>query len=485
MHVRASIRRLRRRWRRENGNVVVMSALLMTVFMGILALTIDIGFLAGQRRFMQNGADAGSLAASRLLAGSVSPKASCDPSTTICTFFTTSDAAVRGQADDIARRNQNTGLTTRTTFTMLLEYCVATAPSNFDYTASNNNCQAAGNSWVASPTTDGKVPNGAYKVRVTTSSTITTFFGPAAGRQAQEATSANATALIIGVCAPQTASGKILPFTLWDQQDFGSTYGTLYQLWGSTAPGPSFAGAWQNMLDLTPASRWCDQNVNAPAGAADYKWLHPAMIPSGIVCNYPDPNVAGSTSFTGTDTTWKREGYGYAPDPRACYTGQVMSSPDLANRAGGGYNGTLAVGNKVPTYQDANPGQGGNGGANVAQGIYGSPSAPPCGPFFFSNPDGPRDPNPDFAAWGPYKDVLVFTYDHPEYWKTNDNTWTTTKSGAPGRVTLKRILNFRIYRDYDGANSRIWGRVVSPVLPPNTATCGGPSFNGNIVRAGS
>ncbi len=476
-------RRARRRWRGENGNIMVISALLMTVFMGMLALTVDIGFLAGQRRFMQNGADAGSLAAARLLAGSVSPRADCNTSTTICTFFTTNDAAVRDQVTDIARRNQNTGLTARTTnFTVLIQYCVATAPGNYDYSASNNNCQAAGNSWVASPTANGRVPDGAYKVRVTTSSTITTLFGTAAGWQAQEATSANAVALIMGVCEPRTASGKILPFTLWDRQDFGSTYGTLYELWGSTAPSPSFAGSWQNMIDLTPANRWCDNDAAHP----DYKWLYPAMIPSGVQCNHPDPNVAGSTSFTGTDTSWNRAGY--APDPRSCYTGQVESSPDLANWAAGGYNGTLAVGNKVPTYQDAQPAQGGNGGANVAQGIYGSPTAPPCtgGQFFFSNPDGPRDPNPDFAAWGPYKDVLVFTYDDPEYWKTSSNTWTTARSGgAPGRVTVKRILNFRIYRDYTSANSRIYGRVVSPVFPPNTATCGGPNFFGNIVRAGS
>ncbi len=486
MRIFASVRRLRHRWRRENGNTMVMSALLITVFMGMLALTVDIGFLAGQRRFMQNGADAASLAAARELAGSVSPySSSLSPKPTFPNFFTISDQAVRDRATDIARQNQNAGLLARTTnFTVLLQYCVASTPSDYNYTASNNDCQATGNSWVASPTANGRVPDGAYKVRVTASSTITTLFGPAAGWQAQESTTANAVALIQGVCPPTTASGKILPFTLWDRQDFGTDYGTLYELWGSTAPSPSFAGSWQNMLDLTPANRWCDNNSAYP----DYKWLYPAMIPAGVQCNHPDPNVAGSTSFSGTDNTWNRAGY--TPDPRSCYTGNDESYPDLANWAAGGYNGTLAVGNKVPTYQDAQPAQGGNGGANVAQGIYGSPTAPPCtgGQFFFSNPDGPRDPNPAFAAWGPYRDVLVFTYDDPEYWKTSNNTWTTARSGgAPGRVTVKRILNFRIYRDYTSANSRIYGRVVSPVLPPGTpAGCGtGPSFNGNVVHMGN
>jgi hypothetical protein len=57
-------------------------------------------------------------------------------------------------------------------------------------------------------------------------------------------------------------------------------------------------------------------------------------------------------------------------------------------------------------------------------------------------------------------------------------------------VELIRILHFRIYRDYEVANSRIWGRVVSPVFPPSYDPAGcpidslGPGIYGNIVRLG-
>jgi Flp pilus assembly protein TadG len=476
--------RIGRRLRHERGNIVITTALLMTIFMGMLALTVDIGFLEGQRRFMQNGADAAALAAARVMGSSVSPySTSVSPRPAFPNFYTANDVEVRTAATNIAQQNQNAGLASRTTaFSILLQYCVASSPSAYNFTAANSDCNVSGNGWVSSPTTNGKVPDGAYKVRVTTNSTITTLFGRAARGSAQTATSANAIAFIQGICPLATVSGKVLPFTLWNQQDFGTSYSQLYELWGSTAPSPNFAGAWQNMLDLSPPRRWCDNNSAHP----DYRWHFPAMIPAGVTCNYPNPSVVNSTSFTGTDNSWNNAGY--SEDPRSCYTGQDESYPDLANWAAGGFNGTLVVGQKVPTYQDAQPAQGGNGGSNVAQGIYGQPSTPPCsgGQFFFSNPDGAQDHNPDFAAWGPYKDVFVFTYDNPEYWKTSNNTWTNARSGgAPDRVQLIRVLNFRIYKNYDSANSRIYGRVVSPVFPPGTSTCGtGPSFSGNVVRMG-
>lgn len=485
---RAGVRR--RLWRAENGNLLVITALLLTTFIGIMTLVIDVGLVAGQRRFMQNGADAAALAAARRLAGSVSPYPASPPRP-IPHFFGVSDAAVRAEAFDIASQNQNAGVTGRTTsFTVLVEYCVAANDSSYNFAP---DCPSP-NSWVAGPTGDGRVPDGAYKVRVTVASTITNVFGGAVGLTDSNV-AATATAVIHGVCPQVVATGNIWPFTLWDQQDFGTVPSQLYQLWGSTAPSPPFAGAWQNVLDLTPARKWCDGNpsVNNP----DYKWTYPAMIPdldqgAAVNCSDPTAPLDPTKNFAGTDTTWYRDGY--AEDPRGgCYVGSDRSNPDLAIWAATTFQGSLRVrqggtpGNKMPTYQDAQPGQGGNGGQNVATGIYGPGPGSCATTFFFQNQTAI---DPDYPQWGPYREVVVFTYDNPEYWTTNSNSWSTNRSGAPGRVELIRILHFRIYQNYDTANSRIWGRVVSPVFPPSYDPAGcpidtlGPGIYGNIVRLG-
>jgi hypothetical protein len=46
----------------EDGAVLVLVALMMTVLMGFAALAIDVGFMYNQRRSLQNAADAGALA---------------------------------------------------------------------------------------------------------------------------------------------------------------------------------------------------------------------------------------------------------------------------------------------------------------------------------------------------------------------------------------------------------------------------------------
>ena len=52
---------------------MVSFAVMIAAMMAVLALVVDMGILLSQRRFDQNGADAGALAAGRLLAGDVSP----------------------------------------------------------------------------------------------------------------------------------------------------------------------------------------------------------------------------------------------------------------------------------------------------------------------------------------------------------------------------------------------------------------------------
>jgi Flp pilus assembly protein TadG len=478
------LHRLRAFRKQEDGNVLAFAALAMVALIGVVSLVFDIGFTVGQRRFMQNGADAAALAVARQLADSVSPYPASGPwPQGIPHYFNVSDAAVRATGADIAERNQNPGITGRTTnFTVTIEYCVAASDSTYSIAAG---CPSP-NSWVSSPTPSGQVPDGTYKVRVTVTSTITTFFGSVIGHDSTT-TNGQAIAVIRGVCPETVADGGAWAFTLWDQQDFGTDPDALFMLWGSAnPPAPPGADAnWKNVIDLSPESRWCD---GVPA---DYAWAQdPTMaglVPEGIYCTPDLTNT--SNNFAGEDVTWNRGAY--SEDPRgSCYTGDSINPDNLATWTSSNFGGTLAVGMKVPLYP-----QSGDGGNNVSSAIYG-PSGDPCsGTYFF---EGVTAVDPAHPGWGRYRDVVVFTYDVPtgqggHFYKLTGNAstpvWTDDTAGhRMGRVTLMRMLHFRIYENYDPAASRVYGRVVSPVFPPgdNFPLCGsGPGIYGNVVQLGA
>ena len=55
----------------QTGQILVMAAFFMTAMMGVLGLAVDVGFAVSQRRSMQNAADAGALAGTRIVAKSM------------------------------------------------------------------------------------------------------------------------------------------------------------------------------------------------------------------------------------------------------------------------------------------------------------------------------------------------------------------------------------------------------------------------------
>src|SRR5688572_17177565 len=70
---------MRHAHRGERGQVLVMGALMMTALLGFLALVLDVGNAYAQRRFMQNAADAASIAGARYMA--INRAAPSDPGT--------------------------------------------------------------------------------------------------------------------------------------------------------------------------------------------------------------------------------------------------------------------------------------------------------------------------------------------------------------------------------------------------------------------
>lgn len=460
---------------------MVFTAIALVAMLGITSMVIDLGMLFGQRRFMQNGADAAALAAAQMLGNSVSPYSVNGPwPQNIPNFFGVTDGDVYQKALNIAQKNQNPGITGRTSnFAVKVEYCVAV--DNSHYLVDQPGCPSP-NSWRLSqggtnPT--ARVPDGAYKVRVTVSSTLSTFFGVVVGKSTTDATG-QGIAVILGVCPQTVVTGNVFPYTLWDQQNFGTTDpNTLFQLWSSNPPAPRNAdNSWKNILDFTPANKWC--NGLSP----DYPWAvdptFAAMVPVGTNC-------AAGGGFTGTDNSWNRSLY--TQDARGgCYVGNDLNPQDIATWASTGYMGTLAVGMKMPVFT-----QTGDQGNNIALAIYGKNGVPACSGTYFFN--GVTAVDPDHPLWGVYRDIKVFTYNlrpgDQNFYASNLNTkvWGDFGGGfnKMGRVTLIRILNFRLYSNYDPSNSEIWGKVVGTLVPPdqNPPLCGGPGIYGNVVHLGS
>src|SRR5262249_44455339 len=156
-----------------------------------------------------------------------------------------------------------------------------------------------------------------------------------------------------------------------------------------------------------------------------------------------------------------------------------------------GFQGTLNVGNDLPTYLDSgNPS--GNSGNNVAAGFYCTSSSvhpDKCdstvlnstGTYFFANTQaGFQDVCTDgFSTLGAgCRDANVITWINAMSPKGDVKTSTEWKSvnKSPDKITIARILNFRFYCDHDangcdappktivgnGSNSTVWGRFVGP-----------------------
>jgi hypothetical protein len=423
--------------RQERGNYLVITALLLTVLIGMLALVVDIGFAAGQRRFMQNGADAAALAAADLLSGAVLPYP--DPFNppwpqNIPSYFGATDAQVYAKAMNIATQNQNSRLSNGTSPTVLVEYCVAANSTSYrpqipGCTQSDDPRNAAGNHWVTNTNSSAnRPPDGTYKVRVTVSSTISTTFGRVIGQNSTNS-SAVGVAVILGVCEQSLSNGNTMPFTLWNGQSLGVPpdqffTGNLFQLWSSNPPAPSNGDSnWKNVLDLSPATVWCD------GVSTDYEWAvkssFAGMVPAGTACT---PNPGDPTkNFTGTDTSWNRGAF--QPDSRGgVCTGSATNPDDVYMWISAGFNGTVGVGMKVPTYMHR-----GDNGQNIADAIWGNTPNACNGRYFFQ---GVTAVDPLHPTWGVYRDVTVFTYDVPR--ATTTSTRSTATTSAAGRTAITR-----------------------------------------------
>lgn len=498
------------RWwtRPKRGQVLIIFTLMIAVFFGFLALVIDTGFLYGQRRYDQNGADAAALAAARYLALNASPYNA--GGTTV--YFSVTDASVyqlarqygglnpNNSSNVPTGTNQNANLNSTNQLDLSLEYA------------------ADGTTWCYSPSTPkspvctlpaGNYPplptSSAYKIRVTVQSTTNSALLGFLSSGPNMVTSAQTVAVING-SASYVGGGMTIPATAADCQVAPVPGNTLYQLWGSSGNscgGFSF-GNWASIVDLSSDTTWCNDSSGGSGSNPDYKYKN--LLPS-------TSHVGGGICTSNpSDTTWNRSGF----SPDSTYVGSGVVSNDLQWWIARGFQGAVAVGNKLPTYLDANPSQSGNQGQNIAAGFYCGPSgisANACptsinigGTYFFAqNQVGFHNICPD--AFGTQygvgcRDATVLTWGNPESPQgsvASSTQWQSVNS-SPDRVQVDRLLNFRFYCDHanDGtcsnppksvvgnaANSDVWGRFVSPFASPCPTCTGGPSLEGNTATLGS
>lgn len=476
--------------RQRGQSIALFALLLMFAFIGFLALAIDLGLLYGQRRFDQNGADAAVLAASQYLASNVVPAAATpDPDTGMfpVAFFVT-DQEVYAKVRQYVNSNQSVSLTGRTAVSATLEYsadgvnwCYSPsgppAPDStipvcalYDENGSGPIYPPPPIAWTSSNPTGSPC-----YVRVIVRSTTDSFFaqmitGGSLGQGAASCapspspkgmlTCAEAGGLVTGSATYQ-GTAPLLPVVTPDCM--GGVLGQTYNLWEPNVSGCSFqGGSWKDVTDLSDESVWCQAS---PAGRGY-------------------PYCSGGAPVG----SWNRSGF--VADSSHPGSGALLG--DLQWWIANSFQGKVQAGDQLPTGIPSFRGDGGN---NVSSAFYGPGSATTGGTFFFA----PNQPGfyaicPDdygIANGWSCRDASIILWENAE--KNSGTNWTPSGQN-PERITVARILTFRLYCSPSGpgscgdlgSNSTILGRCVGPYNPPPVIckTCG-PSLNGNSASLGN
>ncbi len=531
---------------RQSGQSLILFTMMISVFVGFLVLVVDLGFLFGQRRYDQNGADAGGLAVAQVIAGSVSPLSGGG------TYISKLDSELYATALQYGGltagstaptgTNQNQSLSSRNQLEMTLEYSTD-GGATWCYSRSSpapprveSQC-AANTGFPPNPSTTFP-----YRVRATVSSTTGSFFGqlfeqllnkpssdanvgpsgtqtnvslPACLRPAGAngmLTCAQAIGLVSGV-PTSVASGGFLPVTTGDCQ-IGAAIGQLYQLWGSNPASCGYnVGSWKNTIDLSYDGSWCD------GVTTDYKYTN--LLPT-TTNGQPYSSYGGlwplchSLPSQSYDHNWNRSSF----QEDTSHPGQGNLT-DFQYWIAASFHGAIRAsptnGNFLPTTCDGSGGCA-DWGQNIASAFYcasNQVSGDQCNLFaapgntYFFKPSTLKFPCEGPQGWTTpqvgCRTATVPTWGSPQ-WATSLNqggqAWNSSGSGGPDRVMMFRLLNMRLYCQKDASgnctlvptvlgtgsgNSSVYGLFVSLALArcPTGQTCtGGPTVTGNVVGLG-
>jgi hypothetical protein len=387
----------------RSGQAMVITALMLGVFFGILGLVVDIGVVIIERRQQQNAVDSAAMGAARLLAGNVTIDTSG-----VIHYTEMTDAKVMTRAQTLASGNWIAGgVTSRT---LALEYL----------NCSGTLLRAA----VAGAST--QVPDNTCRVRATGTSNFNTLFMRAArpGQTTSDA-SARATAAIVGANMTTSVAGPYWPITRqMDNANSGTNceFATvdqteslrLCQFWGNNGgTGDTSIGSYKEKIYLSQGSKFAcpGPTANNLGLYADSSWI-------GSPC--------GSNSVQTADMAhW--ETYGFNPG-----------------------NGGMPVGQ---TIEVDNSGVQGNNDASAMQ-------------TFVTNGGATSITHPTWGVYRDVHLIMWRVANGgAQYWNGSGwSTWTTSTQGhnTPDRITVNTIWCFRFYSIQSFANSsEVWGTHIS------------------------
>jgi Flp pilus assembly protein TadG len=229
---------------RKSGQALVLVALLLPVLIGCLALVIDLGMAMSQVRALQNAADAGVMAGTRLLAGSVTQSQG-----TVAYAYTTNQQ-VQDRVDSLVAPNR---LVTAVTFT----YATAVqfrdcSGASLGFTASSDATLVASLGGTRLGSTSMIVPNNTCSLKVNTQVTFPSYFAQVLGYPTQTV-AAQAVARVAPTTPPTQYTG-VWPISHWTEDTSipcPDQVGSLCTFWDSnSAPGGNF----KEVIDMSRLS---------------------------------------------------------------------------------------------------------------------------------------------------------------------------------------------------------------------------------------
>ena len=445
---------------------LVFLALMMAsgVFFGILALVVDLGYGMDQQGVMQNAADAGSLAAAQLMAGSVALNSAGQP------VYAVSDNEVNSKAQQFVDYNKSSAKTA-------VEYlgwsgtCVSFSPRTFTY-ASDPSLIPAGAvrsvSTAAASTSLNSIPTNTCGVRVFANVTYDSMFAaaPPIGISTEGAT-ASAAARIAPTSAP-TTFGDVWPITHYEDPA-NPDPACAFEIGGCALP------FWDSH------------------GTANFKYLVDMSKRSGLNTARDQlfaPNLGSSPLLTNDCATLSLFNFQPCYDPK--HPGSNDKQADVNYWLANGWHGQIyvPVDPNDPTKDDTMctnvsrvisscP----NSRLEMFGGDLGNNAADPMRAYLNSYPDQTLDPtcnclsatvNVFFWRWG--EQNIDVTTNIGSIWGNSSKD----KSNNLQRMVVDKVRRFRFNAQTIGSSS-VSGYFVGFYVPNGTPSYGAPSNTANTV----
>jgi hypothetical protein len=429
---------------------MVMTAALVSVFFGMLALSVDIGFGLAQRRASQNAADAAAFAAAKFLAGQVSVDASGN-----VVFIESNDGLLWNAASPFFTANRIGGPLTPT-FRTALQYLDCSSPRvSLGYSSGSDSTLITALGGGTKLASTAQVPGATCAIRTTSQVQFGSFFGRATGKSTLTA-NAQATARIAPTPIP--SGYGTWPITRWLN---GGAANCPYDVnnpcifWGNNGvPGNTSLGNYKEALDM---SRYMPSDYSSGGTLALDQFF-----PSTTHWDDTNPPASvGSNDKTNDLPYWLLHGWnGLMP-------------------------GTTGAGSETLTQSVPMVVFGGDLGNNASQNMI---------DYINAHSQG-IDPN--HTTWGAYATIRVFLWDQGQVWSGTKNLglwvpWVPTYIGCPAstppwpcnkpdRVILSKTRCFNFYATLVDTSS-IKGYYTSCRDLTGTPGAGPPSKDANTIQ---